>query len=61
MQPPYGAVKAVFPDAGCAAMLKARWPDAPFGIASSDGRGLSLAYTSPRVYASSQLFNVNTV
>ena len=33
-------VKAVFPDAGCAALLKARWPDAPFVIASSNDRKL---------------------
>ena len=33
-------VKAVFPDAGCAALLKARWPDAPFIIASSNDRKL---------------------
>jgi hypothetical protein len=30
-------------------------------VGAIDGRGLSLAYTRPRVYASSQLFNVNTV
>eukprot|EP00854_Cymbomonas_tetramitiformis_P008227 gene8227-9777_t len=33
-----GNVKAVFPDAGVAAMLKNRWPDAPFAIASLDDR-----------------------
>ena len=35
---PDSKVKAVFPDAGCAAMLKARWPDAPFAIASANDR-----------------------
>ena len=33
-------VKAVFPDAGCAALLKARWPDAPFAFASTNDRVL---------------------
>lgn len=37
---PDARVKAVFPDAGCSAMLKARWPDAPFTIASSNDRML---------------------
>ena len=37
---PDARVKAVFPDAGCSAMLKARWPDAPFVIASSNDRKL---------------------
>jgi hypothetical protein len=31
-------VKAVFPDAGCAALLKARWPDANFAFASANDR-----------------------
>lgn len=37
---PDAKVKAVFPDAGCSAMLRARWPDAPFAIASSNDRKL---------------------
>jgi hypothetical protein len=37
-------------------------PNNPGGVKGSfDGRGLSRAHTRPRVYASSQLFNVNTV
>ena len=35
---PDSKVKVVFPDAGCAAMLKARWPEAPFAIASANDR-----------------------
>jgi len=31
-------VKAIFPDAGCTAMLQARWPDAPFVMASANDR-----------------------
>eukprot|EP00271_Cylindrocystis_brebissonii_P021515 TRINITY_DN7729_c0_g2_i1.p1 TRINITY_DN7729_c0_g2~~TRINITY_DN7729_c0_g2_i1.p1 ORF type:complete len:396 (+),score=60.12 TRINITY_DN7729_c0_g2_i1:90-1190(+) len=31
-------VKAIFPDAGSAAMLKFQWPDAPFAIASLSDR-----------------------
>ena len=37
---PDARVKAVFPDAGAAAMLAARWPDAPFAIASANDRKL---------------------
>lgn len=37
---PDARVKAVFPDAGAAAMLSARWPDAPFAIASANDRKL---------------------
>ena len=33
-------VKAVFPDAGCAALLKARWPEASFSFASTNDRVL---------------------
>jgi hypothetical protein len=32
-----------------------------YGFGYFDGRGLSLAHNRPRVYASSQHFNVNTV
>lgn len=35
---PDNRVKAVFPDAGCAALLKARWPDANFSFASTNDR-----------------------
>jgi hypothetical protein len=48
--------------AGAAAAAAAENAAAAAAVADApDGRGLSLAHTRPRVYPSSQLFNVNTV
>ena len=48
---PDARVKAVFPDAGAAAMLAARWPDAPFAIASANDRKLYDAADEVLVFA----------